>query len=205
MKNAHYIDDQNWEPFSVQEIADIFSVFNIPWWIAGGCALGLFLGKQTREHLDIDVLILRKDQFYLQEKLQNWILFKTQSPGLDFWKKDEFLESPVNSIWVKDKTDSPFQFEIMLMDTERDEWIYRRNKRIRGKIIDLGLFTDDGIPYLKPEIQLLYKGGRDFREKDMQDFLKVKSYLDHEQKNWLINALKLQFPEGHCWIGAVNS
>jgi len=200
MKESSKIDDKNWEPTSVQEIAEIFSDFVIPWWIAGGWALDLFLGKQTRDHLDIDVLILRKDQLYVQKKLQNWILFRTQSPGLDFWKKDEYLDFPVNSIWVKDKIDSPFRFEIMLMDSEKDEWIYRRDKQIRGKIRELGLKTKDGIPYLKPEIQLLYKGGREYREKDFVDFLKVKPYLNKSQKDWLANALKRQFPDGHRWV-----
>ena len=148
-------------------------------------------------------MILRKDQLYVQKKLHDWILFRTQSPGLDFWKKDEYLESPVNSIWVKDRIDSPFRFEIMLMDSKKDEWFYRRDKRIRGKIKELGIKTKDGIPFLKPEIQLLYKGGRDFREKDLNDFLKVKPYLDKEQKDWLINALNIQFPEGHRWINII--
>jgi len=204
-ENSVYINDQNWVPLSVQEVFRLFSSFKIPWWIAGGWALDLFLGKQTREHLDIDILILRKDQLYLQKKLENWILFRTQSPDLDFWKKNEFLQSPVNSIWVKDKIDSPFRFEIMLMDTERNEWIYRRDKRIRGKIRELGLRTKDGIPYLKPEIQLLYKGGRNFREKDLQDFLTVKSSLDKKQKDWLVNALNMQFPDVHRWIEILNS
>ena len=173
-----YIDDKNWEPLSVQEIAEIFSDFKIPWWIAGGWALDLFIGRQTREHFDIDVLILRKDQMYVQKKLQNWTLFRTQSPGLDFWKKDEFLESPVNSIWVKDTIESPFRFEIMLMESESNEWFYRRDKRIRGKIKELDLRTNKGIPYLKPEIQLLFKGGRKFREKDEQDLLNVLPFMN---------------------------
>ncbi|HEU5381678.1 MAG TPA: hypothetical protein VFV38_40175 [Ktedonobacteraceae bacterium] len=46
--------------------------FTIPWWIAGGWALDLFLGVQTREHEDLDVLFLRRDHHEIRARLQGW-------------------------------------------------------------------------------------------------------------------------------------
>lgn len=60
--------------------------------------------------------------------------------------------------------------------------------------------TADGIPYLKPEIQLLYKLGRDYRKKDYADFVKTVPYLNKENIRWLWQSLKMQYPEGHKCI-----
>ena len=51
-----------WQPWQPEEVASFFSTLTVPWWIAGGWALDLFLGVQTREHEDIDVQILRRHQ-----------------------------------------------------------------------------------------------------------------------------------------------
>lgn len=50
-----------WQPWHSQEVTTFFAALLVPWWIAGGWAIDLFLGRQTREHQDIDVLILRRD------------------------------------------------------------------------------------------------------------------------------------------------
>jgi len=50
------LDPDNWDPLPVDELAGIFHQIPIPWWIAGGVALDLFVGRTTRPHDDIDVL-----------------------------------------------------------------------------------------------------------------------------------------------------
>lgn len=89
----------------------------------------------------------------------------------------------------------------MLVETEQQSWIYRREKSIRRRLEDIFLRTDDEIPYLRPEIQLLYKGGSlKVREKDFQDFQIMLPYLLPEQRDWLKMTLKRQFPTGHSWL-----
>lgn len=61
--------------------------------------------------------------------------------------------------------------------------------------------TTNGLPYIKPEIQLLYKGGSSkIREKDLQDLIHVLPCLDKQEKLWLETSLTKQFPEGHQWL-----
>lgn len=48
--------------YSPEQVAELFSDLPEKWWIAGGWAIDLFLGEQTREHEDVDVAILRKDE-----------------------------------------------------------------------------------------------------------------------------------------------
>ena len=92
----------------------------------------------------------------------------------------------------------------MLMETEGNEWVYRRLRSIRGPIADLGMETDDGIPYLRPEIQLLYKSGTG-REKDSGDLARVLPHLGQQRASWLLRSLQSQYPQGHDWLEEVSS
>jgi len=50
-------------------VAAVFSRADVPWWIAGGYAIELAVGHAFREHEDIGVLLLRRDQLAVQEVL----------------------------------------------------------------------------------------------------------------------------------------
>lgn len=56
------------------------------------------------------------------------------------------------------------------------------------------LTTADGLPYLAPELQLLYKSN-DVRPKDDADAAIVIGLLDPERRGWLAAHL----PAGHPW------
>lgn len=201
------LDPYNWSPLPVAEVARVFRPIPIPWWIAGGTALDLFLGRTTRPHTDLDILILRRDQLTAQRHLSDWQLFRTKAPDpphLAPWARGAFLEPPVNGVWVRSEDDGPWCFDIMLMETEGEDWVYRRHRSIRGTIADLGLETDDGIPYLRPEVQLLYKSGTG-RGKDSGDLAAVLPHLGQQRASWLLQALQNQYPEGHDWTEAVRA
>jgi hypothetical protein len=92
-------------------------------------------------------------------------------------------------------------FQLMLIDTEDGSWIYKKNKSVNRPIDDIFLKTDDGIPYLRPEIQLLHKAGASqIREKDYYDFQTMLPSLLPQEKAWLKSSINLQFPEGHDWL-----
>ena len=61
-----------WQPRTPREVATFFAALDVPWWIAGGWAIDLFVGRQTREHEDIDILILRRDQHAVRALLESW-------------------------------------------------------------------------------------------------------------------------------------
>lgn len=70
-----------WEPAALSEVAALFSTARIPWWIAGGHAIELAVGHRFREHDDIDVLLLRRDQPAVQEVLSTWEWWAADPPG----------------------------------------------------------------------------------------------------------------------------
>jgi hypothetical protein len=195
-------DIDNWMPITVTEINEMFTEIPITWCIAGGWALDLHLGKKTREHSDIDVVIYREEQRILYQSLKkDWMLYKAQNGKLKPWEDGEFLTS-INDVWLSKNTDSPWSFQIMLVDSENNEWIYRREKSIKRAKHKIFLRTNEGIPYIKPEVQLLYKAGSSkIREKDYKDFQNILPLLVSKEKEWLKSSLNKQFPDGHDWIG----
>jgi len=200
------LDPHHWDPLPVPEVAALLHGLPIPWWIAGGWALDLFLGGTTRAHEDTDIVILRRDQPALQPHLRGWALFKTKQPEwphLAPWPEGEFLEHPISDVWVRDRVeDGPWRFQFMYMEAEGEEWVYRRLSAIRGAIAEMGLVTADGIPYLAPEIQLLHKGNS-LREKDTADLERVLPHLPRPRARWLLSALRQQHPQGHDWLARV--
>ncbi|KGP73452.1 nucleotidyltransferase domain-containing protein [Pontibacillus yanchengensis] len=195
------IDIDNWNPITVSEVNEVFSKIPINWCIAGGWALDIHMGEETREHKDIDVIIFREDQQVLYKYLYGaWDLYKAENGKLEAWIQGEYLCSK-HDIWVSKDANSSWAFQIMLVDTENDEWIYQREKSIRASIEEIIHESQDGIPYIKPEIQLLYKAGSSIiRNKDFQDFQTILPFLDAREKKWLRDAINKQFPCGHYWL-----
>lgn len=200
-------DDHVWESITPDETACVLKDLSIPWWISGGWAIDLFAGRQTRLHDDMDIQILRKDQSVIRKHLESWDIHKTKQPGLKPWTDGEYLtaESGINSVWCRRTDDSPWCIEVMFMESDGDEWFFRRHPAIRGPISSLGRRTSDGIPFISPEIQLLFKANREMKAKDNRDFAIALPLLDREKQLWLSKSLTAQFPEGHEWISRINS
>jgi hypothetical protein len=199
-------DIHNWQPLSVKETVDLLSELHVPWWIAGGWAIDLFLGRQTRKHGDTDVLIRRNDQLEVQRYLvdRNWDLYKTQQPGLKPWPAGEFQSRPFDDIWCRRTPDSSWAFQLMLLDTDGDRWVFKRDPSIQGPLEGLGRHTSAGIPYIRPEIQLLYKAKPQTLNKDQSDFDHAVPRMTRDTQSWLLRHLEKRFPNGHVWITSLK-
>ncbi len=182
------------------EVTDLLSSAACPWWIAGGWAIDLYLGRQTRAHGDIDVLILRDDQLVMQEALSGWDLHAADPPGsLRSWRPGEVLPTEVHDIWCRRTPSSPWSLQLMIDDATDGTWRYRRDPRIERPVDELDGNACDGDPrVLAPEIQLLQKS-KSRRPKDEADLLAVKDVLGPAQRAWLVRSLTLTSPD-HPWL-----
>lgn len=188
-----------WEPASPSEVAEIFSGCLARWWIAGGYAIELAARRPVREHGDIDVMLLRRDQFAVQRVLPGWQWHMADPPGnLRPWQPAEQLPVGVHDIWCRPGPGQPWRIQVMLDESSGGDWVSRRDERIRRPITSLGSVTADGIPYLAPEIQLFYKAKAP-RPKDETDFAAALPMLTGPQRRWLSDALTLVSGPGHPW------
>lgn len=193
-----------WQPWRPREVAALFASLRAPWWIAGGWAIDLFLGRQTREHEDIDVQILRRDQHAVRALFGAWDVQAALPPPRDEtwpfrpWTLDEPLDLAIHDVWLRPTATEPWALQLMVADSHAERWLFRRMPTIGRPIETIGDVTVEGIPYLAPEIQLLYKAkGR--RLKDEADFKQTLPALDQDRRHWLRNALTMTHPN-HPWL-----
>ncbi len=194
-----------WEPASPLEVANIFSRCQGPWWVAGGYAIELAAGRPIREHSDIDILVLRRDQLAVQGVLPDWQWQAADPPGtLRPWQPGERLPESVHDIWCRPGPGEPWRIQVMLDESCGSQWVSRLDQRMQRPIATIGSVTADGIPYLAPEIQLFYKA-KNLRPQDETDFTAVLPVLTTAQQDWLSDALSLVYGRGHPWRARLHA
>lgn len=75
-------------------------------------------------------------------------------------------------VWGGESAYTPWGFEFLLHEISEQLWTFRYSALVQLPPGNIAGFTLDGIPYLRPEVALLYKAAR-LRDVDMQDFPKV--------------------------------
>jgi hypothetical protein len=210
----------NSDPKVLLEVAEALSRLHAPWFFAGGWAIDLFLGRVTRWHSDIDVVILRRDQDAAREGLAAYPLRKVIPHPEGFmnrgtiapWAAGERLELPIHQINVyREATlglsaadvrgadaEHAWWFQVMLAESEGREWVYRRNPAIRRPLAAMGIEPLWGLPYLAPEIVLLFKS-KQMLTQDREDFRNTISALGAPARKWLRDAIAATSPY-HDWL-----
>ena len=191
------------------DVAAALARLRVPFFIAGGWAIDLHLGRITREHHDVDVSIQRSDQLRLHESLDGWTMKKivphpeglANRGTLADWRPGERLEVPVHQINLYRHGVAEPAFQVMLEESSNDEWIYRRNPAIRMPLKRMGFHSLWGLPYLAPEIVLLFKS-KHLQAHDRIDFNVALPALSSDSRIWLRAALERSFPN-HEWLAAL--
>ncbi|MEO7804120.1 MAG: amino acid transporter [Actinomycetota bacterium] len=195
-----------WDSYSPERVAEIMSVVTRPWWIAGGWAIEFHLGgPQRREHEDVDVLVLREDAVAVQRELVDWDLhLASREEGVRSWEPGAGLPDDVGDIWIREPDAGAWRFQLMLNPSDGQDWICKRDRVLRLPLAEIGLRTQSGVPYLRPEIQLLHKGtgSLGIREKDEEDFRAALPLLDAGALRWLRDALR-RVRTDHPWLDAL--
>ena len=188
-----------WEPLAPREVRELLDACPVPWWIGGGYAIDAFVGRfDRRVHDDVDIGLPAREQHAVRASLVGWDFHCADPPGqLRPWRPGEHLEEPIHDVWVRERVDGPWRLQLMLDTADGEEWVYRRDPRVRRPLAELVWWIDD-VPYLVPETQLLYKAKR-MRLKDEQDFTDALPLLDDRRRRWLRRSLDLVHP-GHPWL-----
>jgi len=155
-----------WRALEPRDALELMRGYDGPWWVGDGWALDLFLGRTTREHADLDVVVLRDDQERVCDHFAGWDLQVAHGGELRPWR-GERLELPLHNLWAR-RTEGPWELELLLMESNGHEWRFRRDERVTLPLAQVGM-ERDGIPHLAPEIPLLYKA-KEPRPSDEADF-----------------------------------
>ena len=182
--------------------ASWFSTLQVPWWIAGGWALDLYLGTQSRAHGDLDIGVLRRDITTVLAALSSWEIVAAKDGALAPLRVGETPHSAVHSFWCRPVGTTLWTLELMLDECVEGAWSYRREPSIQRPFSAMIQRSPSGIPYLAPEIQLLYKA-RSARARDQADFELVGPRLGTPARTWLVDSL-VRTEARHPWISALT-
>lgn len=184
-----------WQPLGPDEVLRLLTRFPARWWISGGHALELHVGRSWRTHEDTDVSVLRHDSAALREALGDWDIHVASAGTLSPWTGSTALaEGNQNNLWCRRSPDRPWCLDVTIGDGNEDVWIYRRDPALRVRWDDAVLRSEEGIPYLAPELQLLFKS-KHVRPKDDLDAAEMIPELSEARRLRLGQLL----PDDHRW------
>jgi hypothetical protein len=164
--------------------------FGYPWFVAGGWAIDLFLGGETRPHGGVKIGIYRKNQMQLYRYFGSqgkYFIDNRSRVGKRVrreWKK-EYLQAPIQELHLEQ---DGLELEVLLNEKDGDDWVYGGSGKVRLGEERLVLLGDGDIPYLCPEVVSLYKT-RDMRDKDVADIAKAMAKMGGAQRKWLVDSI----------------
>ncbi len=184
------------------------------------------MGYESRRHSDIDIcsywndrdkiiLFMQSQEFYVYEMLGGGRVHRITDVSKQMHKKSNICcfkdGCPLVKVYEPDESDcSWFEFfhigqtkldfiEFLFNDRSETHFEYARNREIKREL-GKAILSPNGIPYLSPEICLLYKSTDMEREGYQQDFELAYHAMNSEQREWLKSALSIMYPQGHKWL-----
>jgi hypothetical protein len=172
--------------------------------VAAGWAIELFLGRGHREHEDLEIAVPRGSFDEVVEALSELEPFVITAPheATPLEEARDRLDETHQS-WMLDRDAGVWRIDVFREPSDGDTWISRRHDDIRlpyDQVIDR---SDDGIPYGRPEIVLLFKARHADEPKNQVDFEATLPRLEPGQRRWLAESLELIHP-GHRWLGELG-
>lgn len=188
------VDHGPWDPLPLAEAVDLFRKAPFRWWVSGGHALELHVGRSWRSHDDTDISFCRDDARHLPEILAGWDLHVAAGGVLAGWQGAALAaDLHQNNLWGRPAVDSPWRLDLTVSGGDHHDWVFRRDPAIRVPWNRAVLHSPTGVPYLAPELQLLFKS-RDRRPKDDADADAVVPHLDSDRLTFLMAVLGCDHP-----------
>jgi hypothetical protein len=182
-------------------VAELMSGFESTWALCGGWGVDAWLGRRTREHVDVDVAIFQDDQLALRDYLADGWLLNGHDP------EDDDSTTP----WTGRRLELPahiharaegFELDFQLNRRAGEDWILDEARGVTLPIAHALRSSPWGLPTLAREAILFYKGLGSSRAQDQADFEALLPVLGGPERSWLREALATVMP-GHGWLQAL--
>jgi hypothetical protein len=191
-------DDAEWDAWTPQEAARRLAGVEAPWAVSAGWAIDLFLGRERREHEDLEIAV-PADRFDEIATALGELEFHVVTRGVAAPVAEAGdLMKTVHQTWGLDRAANAWRIDVFREPHAGDDWLARRDESIRLPYDELIEHTPDGIPYERPEVVLLFKA-KHARPKDEADLAAVLPQLSRERRQLLAGWIARVHP-GHFWL-----
>jgi Aminoglycoside-2''-adenylyltransferase len=218
------------EPLApVALIADLMSSFQPAWFLCGGWAVDSWLGRQTREHGDLDITVFHDDQRALFDHLSGWNLI-AHDPNVAGATTEPWdgrrLDLPAHiharpggdqnlealKTWVStpgSQSRDGLDLEIIINERKGNDWVLAPDPSIALPLDRSIRQSPVGVPTAVPEVLMFYKATayrgdpRYPRRHDEADFRALVPALGEEQREWLREAISLVASD-HPWLAQIE-
>lgn len=192
--------DRRWEPWTPAYVAERLAAVSAPWGVAAGWSLDLFIGRTTREHGDIEITVPRAAFGEVAAALPEYEWDVVGAGRV--WPYADVADHPeLHQTWLRDPATNRFHLDVFREPHDGDRWICRRDPSITLPFTELIEIGNAGIPYVIPEVTLLFKA-KAHRPKDNSDFARVIPLLPDHRIARLAQWLDRVHP-GHEWLAAL--
>ncbi|WP_035795079.1 nucleotidyltransferase domain-containing protein [Kitasatospora mediocidica] len=183
-----------WRP---EQVAERLGGVSAPWCVAAGWALDLFRGSQSRPHDDLEIAVPAARFPEIRDRFPEFV-FDAVGTGQVWPTPGAEALAATYQTWARDPASGQFLFDVFREPHEGGTWICRRDESLRLPYDAIVERTADGIPYLLPELVLLFKA-KAIRAKDQADFDGVLPLLSRPRRDALAGWLERVHP-GHPWL-----
>ena len=209
----------------LEEVKAFLAGSGFPWAVCGGFALDMFLDQNIRIHGDMDICVFEDDRENVLKFIldQGWQVYEFRGQGKVRPLTHAMQSDPGRNLMCltdgcdivkfypcKDKGMLYHQFfhtgmkklhylEFLFNRADSGYLVLNQEKGVRREL-SKAFLTWNGIPYLAPEIALLYKASSSDNPDYQLDYRQVYPHLNSDQREWYIHAMNLLYPDGHAWI-----
>lgn len=187
-----------WRP---EQVAERLVGVSVPWCVAAGWALDLFRGRQSRPHGDLEIAVPSAGFAQVRDCFPEYVFDAVGSGRIWPGAGAETLAA-THQTWLRDPANGRFLLDVFREPHDNGTWICRRDRSLRLPYDAVVERTADGIPYLVPELVLLFKA-KSPRPKDHTDFAGVLPLLDRVRQDVLAGWLDRRHP-GHPWLAELT-
>jgi hypothetical protein len=187
-------DIDAWDSWEPSVVASRLEGVEVPWYVAGGWAVDLHLGGRRRDHEDLEIAVPSSHFDTVAARFGD-LEFHVPGGG-EVVPIEPAAMAAHHQTWAWDPAASCWRLDVFREPHDGNIWISRRDSRLRRPYANLIRHDRNGIPYLSPEVVLLFKA-KHRREKDEGDYAALAPVLSASERAWLDEALDLVHPGPH--------
>jgi hypothetical protein len=198
----------NQVPEPLARVADFMSTFDGIWYVCGGWAVDAWLGRQTRDHDDVDIAVFQDGLDVVLAHFGGWQLNAHDSLTLD--SVEQWDGRPLRLPAHIHARLGGSNLDIQVNERSGNDWLLSREPRIVLDLRRCAAKSVWGLATLVPEVILFFKATAYFgiegpwgRPHDAADFLGLLPVLGTKQREWLRAAISLA-QLGHPWLSQLS-